>query len=95
MSDVISAAELKNYLKSIPVWEHDKKKIERVFEFDDFTSAMDFVNSVAEIAEEAEHHPDIEIKYSKVKLTLTTHSKGGLTEQDFEVAEKIDTLTDE
>ena len=68
---------------------------ERVFEFDDFTSAMDFVNAVAEIAEESEHHPDIEIKYNKVKLTLTTHSKGGLTDLDFEVAEKIDTLTDE
>ena len=95
MSDVISTSELKTYLKQIPVWEHDKKKIKRVFEFDDFTSAIDFVNSVAEIAEESEHHPDIEIKYNKVKLTLTTHSKGGLTEQDFEVAEKIDTLTDE
>ena len=95
MSDLISSSELKTYLKQIPVWEHDKKKIERVFEFDDFTSAMDFVNGVAEIAEESEHHPDIEIKYNKVKLTLTTHSKGGLTDLDFEVAEKIDTLTDE
>ena len=56
---------------------------------------MDFVNAVAEIAEESEHHPDIEIKYNKVKLTLTTNSKGGLTDIDFEVAEKIDTLTDE
>lgn len=95
MSDLIPASELKTFLKQVPVWEHDKKKIERVFEFDDFTEAIDFVNQVAEIAEESEHHPDIEIKFNKVKLVLTTHSKGGLTELDFELAEKIDTLVDE
>lgn len=95
MSDLIPASELKTFLKQVPVWEHDKKKIERVFEFDDFTDAMDFVNQVAEIAEESEHHPDIEVKFNKVKLVLTTHSKGGLTELDFELAEKIDTLVDE
>lgn len=95
MSDLIPASELKTYLKQVPVWEHDKKKIERVFEFDDFTEAIDFVNQVAEIAEESEHHPDIEIKFNKVKLVLTTHTKGGLTELDFELAEKIDTLVDE
>ena len=95
MSDLIPAGELKTYLKSVPVWEHDKKKIERVFEFEDFTSAMDFVNQVAEIAEDGEHHPDIDIRYNKVKLILTTHTKGGLTEADFDLAEKIDTLVDE
>lgn len=95
MSDLIPASELKTFLKQVPVWEHDKKKIERVFEFDDFTDAIDFVNHVAEIAEESEHHPDIEVKFNKVKLVLTTHSKGGLTELDFELAEKIDTLVDE
>jgi 4a-hydroxytetrahydrobiopterin dehydratase len=53
------------------------------------------VNGVAEIAEEDDHHPDIDIRYSKVTLRLSTHSEGGLTDLDFEVAEKIDTLVDE
>jgi len=53
------------------------------FEFDDFTDAIDFVNSVAEVAEEEEHHPDIDIRFNKVRLVLSTHSKGGLTDLDF------------
>jgi 4a-hydroxytetrahydrobiopterin dehydratase len=52
------------------------------------------VNGVAEIAEEEDHHPDIDIRYSKVTLRLSTHSEGGLTDLDFEIAEKIDTLVD-
>ena len=56
---------------------------------------MDFVNSVAEIAEEDDHHPDIDIRYNKVRIALSTHSEGGLTDLDFEVAEKIDTLVEE
>jgi 4a-hydroxytetrahydrobiopterin dehydratase len=66
-----------------------------VFEFDDFSQAIEFVNGVAEIAEEDDHHPDIDIRYSKVSVRLSTHSEGGLTDLDFEVAEKIDTLVDE
>ena len=56
---------------------------------------MLFVNKVAEAVERANHHPDIDIRYSKVTLRLSTHSEGGLTDLDFEVAEKIDTLVDE
>ena len=92
MADLLSDSEIQNRLKKVPEWEHDKKRIERVFERDDFTDAIDFVNAVAEIAEEQEHHPDIDIRYNKVKLVLTTHSKGGLTEMDFQLAERIDTL---
>ena len=82
------------WLKKLPEWELEKKHIERLFEFDEFSEAIDFVNSVAEIAEEEEHHPDIDIRFNKVRLVLTSHNKGGLTERDFELAEKIDNLAE-
>jgi 4a-hydroxytetrahydrobiopterin dehydratase len=95
MADLLNAQDIKAWLKKLPQWDHEKKHIERVFEFDDFSQAIEFVNGVAEIAEEDDHHPDIDIRYSKVTLRLSTHSEGGLTDMDFEVAEKIDTLVDE
>ncbi len=67
---------------------------ERTFEFDDFADAIDLVNAVAEVAEEEEHHADIDIRYNKVHLVLSIHSKGGLTEFDFGLAERIDTLAE-
>lgn len=94
MAELIKASELKNRLKKIPEWELEKKHIERSFEFDDFSESIDFVNSVAEVAEDEEHHPDIDIRYNKVRLVLSTHSKGGLTEMDFALAERIDTLAE-
>lgn len=95
MAIVLSAKEIKEALKDLPQWEAEGKTIERTFEFDDFGQAIDFVNGVAELAEETEHHPDIEIHFNKVRLILSTHSKGGVTESDFDMAEKIDTLVDE
>jgi len=94
MADLMKTPELKERLKKIPEWELEKKHIERTFEFDDFTDAIDFVNAVGEVAEEEEHHPDIDIRYNKVRLVLSTHSKGGLTELDFALAERIDTLSE-
>jgi 4a-hydroxytetrahydrobiopterin dehydratase len=94
MADLMKAGELKERLKKIPEWELEKKHIERTFEFDDFADAIDFVNAVAEVAEDEEHHPDIDIRYNKVRLVLSTHSKGGLTELDFALAERIDTLAE-
>ncbi len=95
MADLLDAAEIKTALKKVPEWETDKKRIERTFEFDDFTAAIDFVNLVAEISEEQEHHPDIDIRYNRVKLSVYTHNKNGLTELDFQLAERIDTLAEE
>jgi len=92
MADLIKQSELKDRMKKIPEWELEKNQIERTFEFDDFVDAIDFVDRVAEVAEEEEHHPDIDIRYNKVCLMLSTHSKGGLTELDFNLAERIDTL---
>ena len=94
MADLIKQGELKERMKKIPEWELEKKHIERTFEFDDFADGIDFVNAVAEVAQEEEHHPDIDIRYNKVRLVLSTHSKGGLTELDFGLAERIDTLAE-
>ncbi|HEX8296579.1 MAG TPA: 4a-hydroxytetrahydrobiopterin dehydratase [Chthoniobacteraceae bacterium] len=95
MADLLSSQDIKTWLKKIPEWDLEKKHIERVFEFDDFSQAIEFVNGVAEIAEEEDHHPDIDIRDNKVRLALSTHSEGGLTDLDFEIAEKIATLVDE
>src|SRR3954465_9038931 len=94
MADLLKTDEAKARLKKVPEWELEKKHIERTFEFDDFSESIDFVNAISEGAEEEEHHPDIDIRYNKVRLLLSTHSKGGLTELDFGLAERIDTLAE-
>ena len=90
--DILSSDQQQRGLKKVPEWELAKNAISRTFEFDSFSEAIDFVNDVAEIAEEANHHPDINIRYDKVRLVLTTHSAGGLTTSDFQVAARIDHL---
>ena len=95
MADLLNSQDIKDRLKHVPGWDHEKKHIERLFEFEDFTQAMDFVNGVAELAEEEEHHPDMDIRYNKVTVRLSTHSEGGLTDADFDLAEKIDTLVED
>lgn len=94
MSELVAEEDLEALLKKLPEWDHEEKSIVRVVEFDEFMEGIDFVNGVAEIAEEAGHHPDIEIQWCNVTLTLTTHDAGGLTDSDFELARKIDTLLD-
>ncbi len=73
-------------------WELKDGAIVKLYKFSDFVEAMIFVNRVAELAEEADHHPDILIRYNKVTLTLVTHSAGGLTEKDFGLAREINSL---
>lgn len=84
--------ESEKYLAQVPGWalSEEAKKISRGYKFKDFVQAMDFVKKVAEIAEGEGHHPDINISYNKVKLELTTHAIGGLSENDFILAAKID-----
>ncbi|HWB07108.1 MAG TPA: 4a-hydroxytetrahydrobiopterin dehydratase [Verrucomicrobiales bacterium] len=94
MSDLLEPEEIKTKLKKIPEWDLDGKRLVRTMEFDGFEEAVDFVNEVAEIAEKHGHHPDIDIRYNKVILSLTTHSAGGLTEDDFTVAAVIDNAVD-
>ena len=63
-----------------------------MFQFKDFVAAIKFVNAVAKLAEKAWHHPDIDVRWNQVTLTLTTHSEGGLTSKDFKLARRFDRL---
>jgi 4a-hydroxytetrahydrobiopterin dehydratase len=94
MSDLLEAEDLSAALKKCPEWEYEKNSINRTFEFEEFMDGIDFVNSVADIADEAQHHPDIRINYTKVTLKLTTHDAGGVTEADVELAQRVDNLVD-
>jgi len=79
-------------LASLPDWTRNGDVISRTYQFKDFPAAMKFVNAVADAAEQAWHHPDIDIRWNKVTLALTTHSSGGLTEKDISLAKKADEL---
>lgn len=87
-----SAAQTKAALRFLPGWTKKGSAISRTFQFRDFSTAIEFVNAVARIAEREAHHPDIDIRSNKVSLTLTTHDEGGLTEKDFDLAMKADQL---
>lgn len=84
----LSDAEAAERLSRLPGWACRGKEIRRTFTFTSFKDAMAFVNHVADLAEEMDHHPDIDIRYSRVTLALTTHDAGGLTALDFDLAEK-------
>lgn len=86
----LSKDEARARLGRLQGWKLDDDEIEKEYRFADFKQAMAFVNRVAELAERANHHPDIEIKYNRVELSLSTHSEGGLTDKDFALAEQID-----
>jgi 4a-hydroxytetrahydrobiopterin dehydratase len=86
----LSDAEITSQLKSLAGWQVDGGELVRTFSFADFLAALAFVNQVGELAEEAGHHPDIDIRYNRVRLALVTHDSGGLTTKDFELAAKID-----
>ena len=77
-------------MATVPGWKQEGAAISRTFTLPNFSKAMEFTNAVAKTAENAKHHPDIEIKWNKVTLRLSTHSDGGLTEKDFALAGKFD-----
>jgi 4a-hydroxytetrahydrobiopterin dehydratase len=91
----LKASEIKSALVKVPDWKRTGPVITRTFVFSDFVAAMEFVNTVARLAEQAWHHPDIDIRWNQVTLALTTHSAGGLTAKDFQLARKLDGLTGE
>jgi 4a-hydroxytetrahydrobiopterin dehydratase len=80
-------------LAAVPNWQKKGDMISRTFQFKDFPAAMKFVDAIAQLAEEEWHHPDIDIRWNKVTLALTTHDAGGLTEKDFALAKKFDELS--
>lgn len=86
----LSSDAVQQHLESLPGWELDGEMIARTYEHPDFRTAMAFVNFVAEVAENLGHHPDIDVRYDKVRLAVVTHDAGGLTEKDFELARTVD-----
>jgi 4a-hydroxytetrahydrobiopterin dehydratase len=88
----LAGAKIPSALALVPDWQLSDGKITRTFQFKDFPAAIQFVQAVAVAAEEAWHHPDIDIRWNKVTLTLTTHDAGGLTEKDFALARQFDKL---
>lgn len=90
---LVSDREVDAFLEAHPDWERAGGEITRTYQFTDFSQSMGFVTRVALEAEKANHHPDIDIRWNKVKLTLSTHSEGGLTVKDLDLADICDRLT--
>ena len=87
---VLSETEIKENLNEIPGWEFSENSITKEFQLKDFKGALAFVNAVGDEAEKMDHHPDILIhSWNKVKITISTHSAGGVTRNDFDLAKKI------
>jgi 4a-hydroxytetrahydrobiopterin dehydratase len=89
---ILTARETKVSLKSVPLWKKHSKSIRRTFVFQGFMGSIGFVDRVALKAEKCDHHPDIDIRWNKVALTLSTHSEGGITEKDFSLARQCDRI---
>ena len=83
---------VKGYLSRLPDWKLSGKKIVRLFEFEDFYETIGFVNAIAYIANQEDHHPDMEVSYKTCKVRYSTHAIGGLSENDFICAAKLDGL---
>jgi 4a-hydroxytetrahydrobiopterin dehydratase len=95
MADVpvkLNDEEISERLRELPSWKVSEGKLTREFKFEDFLGAVDFVNRVARVAEDLGHHPDLFVTWGEVNVSLTSHSAGGITANDFQLAEAIDRL---
>lgn len=90
----LSKNEIHERLRKMAGWSHTGKAIHREFRFKSFLAGIGFVNRIAGAAEKAQHHPDITINYSVVRISLSTHSEGGVTGKDFELARQIESLAE-
>ena len=91
-SGLLNNKQIDHKMRSVRGWKRNGDEIYRTVTMKDFVRAMGFVQSVALLAEKADHHPDIDIRWNKVTLVLSTHSEGGLTEKDFSLAALINSL---
>ena len=94
MASKLSDIEIQRTLGSHTGWTRRGNAITKTFEFPTFPAAIAFVNRIAEVAERMDHHPDVDIRYTKVTCSLSTHSAGGITTRDFKLAESIDAQVD-
>ncbi len=90
---LLSDAEIDARLKELPEWRREGDAIVRVFELDDYVGSVRFVEATVVPAERMGHHPDIEISWNKVTVTISTHSEGGITAADFELAAELDRIS--
>ncbi len=91
---VLSSNDIMNKIKNLDNWSFDNNQIQSDYQFKDFKEALGFVNKVGDEAEKMNHHPDIFLhEWNKVKITVSTHSEGGVTEKDFKLAGIIDNLS--
>jgi len=89
----LSAESIKGWLSARKGWKRRANKLPKEFDFDSFRNSIVFVNRIATLADDMNHHPDIDVRYSKVTVTVTTHDAGGITEKDLDLAEQIDFAT--
>jgi 4a-hydroxytetrahydrobiopterin dehydratase len=91
--NILNNKEINDKLKGLKGWNFTDSQIEKEFKFKDFKGALDFVNWIGKAADEMNHHPDILLhSWNKVKITVSTHSEGGVTNKDFQLAKKIEGL---
>ena len=93
MAQLLKEAEIKDRLTQLSDWQLEENTIKCTRTFKDFIEAINFINNLVQPAESAGHHPDLQISYNKVTISLTTHDAGGLTEKDFEMAKTISQLS--
>jgi 4a-hydroxytetrahydrobiopterin dehydratase len=90
--ELLSDSEIESRLAELDGWEREGETIAKTFELADFVGSAQFVGKLVEPAEEMGHHPDLTVSWNKVGVSITTHSAGGLTANDFELAQRIDAL---
>ncbi len=93
MAEKLNNESVQGWLKGHKGWSRKSNRLIKDYRFPSFRDAIVFVNRVATLADDAKHHPDIDIRYSQVRLILTTHDAGGISEQDLSLAERIDFAT--
>jgi 4a-hydroxytetrahydrobiopterin dehydratase len=89
---LLSDDEIKQRLKEVPGWQHRGESLVKSFDRGDFVGSIKFIDSLVEPAEEMNHHPDLAVSWSQVEVAISTHAEGGITENDFELAKKVEEL---
>lgn len=93
--ETLSDTEINQHLKSLSSWGRQGDAIRRQYDLDDFVEAVEFTTALVQPAEDANHHPDLEVSWGSVVVNLTTHDAGGLTQKDFDLAETFDQIYEE
>jgi 4a-hydroxytetrahydrobiopterin dehydratase len=89
---LLSDEEIKQRLKELPGWQHRGESIVKSFDRSDFVGSIKFIDSLVKPAEDMNHHPDLAVSWSQVEVSISTHAEGGITENDFELAKKVEEL---